>query len=145
MKSKKYEENVRGKGRMGNSTYVVINKVKMRARYKQASMVLCKPGLYPPTHRKVYGVPLRRSIQKKRKEKKKKKKKNPTPHQMKSMGALKNPVRKSYCVSFALQAFHWSSTSQSCSSCSGSQRSSASEYPDHCMRYKPKVIGLRVS
>jgi hypothetical protein len=95
MKSKKYEENVRGKGRMGNSTYVVINKVKMRARYKQASMVLCKPGLHPPTHRKVYGVPLQRSIQKRGEEKEKKKEKRiSTPHQLKSTGALKNPVGK---------------------------------------------------
>jgi hypothetical protein len=40
MKSKRYGENIRGKGRMGNSTYVAINKVRMRARYKQASMVI---------------------------------------------------------------------------------------------------------
>jgi hypothetical protein len=48
MKSERYGENVRGKGRMGNSTYMAINKVRTRARYKQASMVLCKPGLQLP-------------------------------------------------------------------------------------------------
>jgi hypothetical protein len=31
---------------MGNSTYVAINKVRTRTKYKQASMVLCKPGLH---------------------------------------------------------------------------------------------------
>jgi hypothetical protein len=48
IKSERYGENVRGKGRMGNSTYMVINKVRTRARYKQALMVLCKPGLQLP-------------------------------------------------------------------------------------------------
>jgi hypothetical protein len=76
MKSKRYGKNIRGKGRMGNSTYVTINKVRMRARYKQALMVLCKPGLHPSTHRKVYGVPLQRSIQRRREEKRKIKIKN---------------------------------------------------------------------
>jgi hypothetical protein len=56
MESKSFRENIREKGRMGNSTHVAINKVRKRAKYKQASMVLCKPGLHStmngpvPTH-----------------------------------------------------------------------------------------------